>query len=149
MPSRSKPLLERFWSKIVRAQSECCWDWNGEKTWDGYARLWTKDGHVRAARMSFENFVGVIPKDYEIDHLCVNRGCVNPLHLEAVSRRENLRRGLSPVDLNAAKTYCIHGHMFSKKNTYIKPNKARECKQCLRDRNLKYQQRKRGGGSLA
>ena len=142
MPAKPKPLLERFSSKVLKIQGDCCWNWKGEKTWDGYARLWSKNGHLRAARMAFENFIGAIPNGHEIDHLCVNKGCVNPLHLEAVPHRINLLRGLSPAGINAAKTHCIHGHLFSAENTYLKPNGARNCKQCLNDSNKKYRKEK-------
>lgn len=89
----------------------------------------------RAHRFAYEMFRGPIPEGMVLDHLCRNKACVDPWHLEAVTREENLRRGLpSPSDINAAKTHCIKGHPFNEANTYFRPKDgSRTCKKCKAD----------------
>lgn len=73
-----------------------------------------------------------------IDHLCRNRRCVNPTHMEVVTPNENWRRGASPVGINARKTHCKHGHEFTPENTKwrMRPHRGtlptRSCRICLR-----------------
>lgn len=76
--------------------------------------------------------VGEIPQGLEIDHTCRNRGCVNYGHMELVTHRVNTMRGFSPHALRAAQTHCIHGHEFDERNTYIKANGCRYCRECGR-----------------
>jgi hypothetical protein len=77
--------------------------------------------------------VGPIPEGMEIDHLCRNRGCVNPEHLEPVTRQENIRRSQSISVANAAKTHCPYGHLLSGANLYLRPNRGgRACRECVR-----------------
>ena len=85
-----------------------------------------------AHRIAYEKANGPIPAGMQIDHLCRNRACVNPSHLEAVTQRENLLRGTGTPAKNAAKTQCKHGHPFDATNTYVKPNGSRQCRACAR-----------------
>jgi len=89
-----------------------------------------------AHRVAWELIRGPIPSDMTIDHLCRNRGCVNPVHLEVVTATENIMRGFSPSAVNARKTKCIHGHSFSGDNLYTYTRSdgrtARRCKSCVR-----------------
>jgi len=78
-----------------------CWEWQGERV-RGYGRTWRTGERILAHRYSYETFVGPIPPGLEIDHLCRNRACVLPAHLEAVTRQENIRR--------TRRATCKNGH---------------------------------------
>lgn len=115
-----------------------CWEWTGYCTPDGYARFRSFDAH----RWAYQQFVGDIPEGRELDHLCRNRRCVKPDHLEAVTRRVNVLRGRSFAAVNAAKQACSKGHPFDSDNTYIRPNGNRDCRACGTERQRAYQRRK-------
>lgn len=88
-------------------------------------------------RLAFMFWNGDIAPGLDIDHLCRNRRCFNPDHLESVTRRENILRGRGPAILgqyNAAKMHCPHGHAFDHENTYWRPTGGRSCRSCLRAR---------------
>lgn len=86
------PLLQRMWAMIEPDPVTGCWEWVGGKTLGGYGRI-SIEGVTRTAhRVLFEQMSGPISGLMEVDHLCVNRGCVNPAHLESVSREENIQR---------------------------------------------------------
>lgn len=101
---------------------------------DGYAfSVWVNGETVHRHRLAYMTFVGPIPKGLTLDHLCRNRNCINPKHLEAVTEKENILRGTSPSAINARKTHCDNGHPFSAENTRMgKTKKQRHCKICSR-----------------
>ncbi len=94
---------------------------------------------VKAHRFSYELFVNAIPIGLTIDHLCRNRACINPKHLEVVTRKENTLRGVGPAALNAKKTVCRKGHTFSASNTYYS-RYGRSCRACNLLAAKKYQE---------
>lgn len=132
-----QPLRERFMGKVDTSGD--CWEWTGGKNYQGYGhfQLGFKNT-VRAHRLAYELFVGEIPNGLHLDHLCRNTSCVNPDHLEAVTRKVNMERGA-----HAMKTHCPRGHEYNKKNTYNKPTGGRACRICTRVATDKYQARKK------
>lgn len=135
-------VLARFMSK-VESQPDGCWQWSGSKTKGGYANLKVGGKTLVAHRLSFEHFVGPIPEDKQLDHLCRNRACVNPEHLQAVSSRVNVLRGIGTGARYARRTSCSHGHPFTEENTYVRPDGGRKCRICKRSQNREYKQRLR------
>lgn len=120
--------IERFLSKIHINDS--CWEWTARKNRNGYGGFDIPNKTVLAHRFIFEYYHGTICPDLTIDHLCRNRGCVNPTHLEQVSIKVNTMRGTSFSAVNSRKTHCIHGHEFSEQNTIQRKNDNRGCKTC-------------------
>lgn len=135
---------ERFWDKVDILSPEGCWLWTGSTVLEGYGRI-CLGGYcgpmIRAHRFSYELFKGKIPHNLTIDHLCRVKNCVNPLHLEVVSTRENTLRGTGPTALNVKKTHCVHGHEFDKTNTYFRKT-GRACRACCRIRTQTYRDKR-------
>ncbi len=122
---------DRFWSKVNKTES--CWLWTASINPEGYGKFWVAGkGRLRAHRVAYELVVGPIPEGLQIDHLCRVRHCVNPSHLEPVTHRENLLRGIGIPAVNAKKTHCLRGHPFSGDNLYIEPKGGRRCRECRR-----------------
>lgn len=145
-------LPDRFWSR-VSVQMNGCWLWTGPPDKDGYGTFSRNGRNQRVHRVSYEFLVGSIPDGLEMDHLChtrdkscdgsdcKHRGCVNPSHLEPVTRAENNRRNRSAATLNATKTHCPAGHAYNAVNTYIHGG-TRHCRPCNRANVAKYKARK-------
>lgn len=123
--------LSRFWKKVIKRNN--CWEWTAY-TRNGYGRFKINGNLVTAHHFSYELIHGVIPKEYEVDHLCRNKICVNPDHLEAVIKKENILRGFAPTAINSKKTRCIHGHPLSGDNLGMRDdNGGRFCKTCRKN----------------
>ena len=128
-----KSAAERFAAKLLPRESGCI-EWVGGKTAGGYgtfAKRTTRGTEQKelAHRWAYEQAVGPIPEGLDIDHLCRNRACVNPEHLEPVTRAENIRRAAE------VKTACPAGHPYSEENTYVRPGTThRKCRTCARER---------------
>lgn len=117
----------------VRVSEAGCWEWQGYLDSNGYGHF----GKNFAHRLYYELFTDeAIPAGMHVDHLCRNRKCVNPEHLEPVSPRENILRGVGAGARNARKTHCNRGHEFTEENTRLMSRKngevARQCKACNR-----------------
>ncbi len=139
----------RFWKYVdkngslpaERAGLGKCWQWIGYITPVGYGHMHYINRPYRAHRLSWELHRTKIPKGMTLDHLCRNRSCVNPKHLEVVTSVVNAMRGNSPWAKKARQTHCIHGHPLSGENLYFKSfgkRVERHCRECERIRCRKW-----------
>lgn len=140
MPNVTRPVAERFWSKVQKrtephpAIGSPCWIWTAAINNSGYGSFAVAHGKsIGAHRWAYESTVGSVPSGMELDHLCRDRSCVNPAHLEPVTKAENVRRGLSPMAEQARRTHCPQGHPYSAENTILDEG-SRRCLICRRAR---------------
>lgn len=135
-------MIERFESKIIKTGN--CWEWLAYKMSNGYGNFHYKGKTKLAHRISYQIYRGDIPQGLQLDHLCRNRGCVNPDHLEVVTQQENIKRGDICNDNNPRKklTHCKNGHEFTKENTIIVNGKSRNCRECHKESMKKYRRNK-------
>ena len=118
----------KFWRYVEPEPTSGCWIWIGARSTAGYAMMvWDK-------RLNYvHRLVMNLPKA-TIYHLCRVRSCVNPQHLEVVTRKENILRGIGPSAINARRVICKNGHKFTTENTYITPQNERACRKCKQQR---------------
>lgn len=110
-----------------------CWVWTGPVDEKGYGRSHDGERPRKAHNYSYEMEYGAVPSGLEPDHLCRNRPCVRPGHLEAVTHRENCQRA------KYANPECSKGHMLPEPG----PNGHRVCRECANERNRAYKQRQK------
>ena len=141
-PYFKREIDERFWEKVDKNGpwqekfDSACWLWTGALLQGEYGYFTVIRGQtVLAHRWTYERVNGLIQKGLTIDHLCFNKACVNPKHLEAVSLSENIKRYAASI------TACKHGHKYTEANTYIGPNGNRRCRECHRQESKRYQER--------
>jgi len=133
--------IQCFWDKVDITPR--CWVWNACKHITGYGLFWNGYKSSRAHRFSYELCVDKIPSGLCIDHLCRNRACVNPNHLEVVTNKENIGRGLTGVK-NKHKIHCKYGHRITNENVYVHPNGSVVCRICSYNHRKEYNKRKLG-----
>jgi HNH endonuclease len=126
--------IEQLWRRVdLRGEGEC-WPWKGARQKEGYGRISTRlkptaSGTRLAHRAVYELICGPIPKGLVLDHLCRHPWCVNPLHLEPVTQKENTERGLHGV----LRTHCLRDHELTPANTQIiRADNSRRCRECCR-----------------
>lgn len=140
IPQLTEADLRRFWNKVSLPDENGCMMWAASKDGGGYGQFWLKGTYYRAHRVSYTFAYGEIPPGKVLDHLCRNRVCVAPGHLEVVDNRTNILRGEGPSAENAMRTRCPRGHEYTAENTYhappnkSNPNGYRHCRTCDRER---------------
>lgn len=120
-----------------------CWNWKRCISDNGYGLVTVAGKNARAHRVSYEARFGPIQAGLSLDHLCRNRACINPDHLEPVTHRENCRRGMGATGVNARKSHCLRGHEFTAENTMRRSDGKRECRACA---NAAARRRRSGDG---
>ncbi len=141
----------------IAIDADGCWLWTGTINENGYGKLIYRGRQTRAHRVSHEAFKGPIPVGLDVDHLChdplacnggkmcKHRRCINPDHLKAATRKDNLNRGAQPDKIWKARkaiTHCPSGHAYTEYNTIKKTRGDRQCRECCRVRSAAYNKKK-------
>lgn len=146
MAKKAECLKKRFWNNVSATSAEGCWNWNGPISIYGYGRLMESVGNrktkqLMAHRFAYEEVIGKIEEGMTIDHVCRNKSCVNPAHMEIVTRGENSTRAHSK-NMNAMRdNCCIRGHKIEGENVVLEKRKngsqRKRCKACAKLRDSK------------
>lgn len=130
--SKTIAAIDRLMDGIVKVDETGCWEWHHSMTRPGYGRIRSNGTAWLAHRFSYTELVGPIPDGLEIDHLCRNRACVNPDHLEPVPQHINWQRGESPSQIHAQKESCDRGHPLDGENLIRLKSRPtwRRCRTC-------------------
>lgn len=139
----AKTAEERFIEKIEVDAATGCWNWTASLfARTGYAQFrYSPQKNGRGHCWAYEHYVGPVPPGLQLDHLCRNKRCVNPGHLEAVTAQENVLRSDNACGLNARKTHCKHGHEFTPENTHVNKAGSRMCRECMRQQGRDWYER--------
>lgn len=127
---------KRFFDKVTFKKDSDCWFWKAAIDSTGYGRFQVGKKFDSAHRFAYELFKGHIQSGLHSDHLCRNRQCVNPGHIEIVTPRENVLRGTSPLAFYAKQIFCKRGHILSKENIYVRKDNRRNCIICNKTRKI-------------
>ena len=129
----STELEKRFWARVDKPDgSNACWVWQGSDNGTGYGQISKNYKKIYVHRLSYQIHTGDIPDGMTVHHSCMNTLCVNPGHLELVTRGENTLMGYA-INVAASKrkaiTHCRYGHEYNEKNTYVSGG-SRHCRSC-------------------
>lgn len=135
---KAAPIVARFLPKFRhedRGFTTHCWIWTSSVRPNGYSQFrYSKAKNGYGHIFAYEHFIGPVPPATTLDHLCRNRACVNPYHLEAVPHQTNVLRGEGEAAKNARKTHCKRGHPLSGDNVYVNAKtKRRICRTCQKE----------------
>ena len=135
-----RPVEKRFWESVEKREG--CWEWLGRKDRQGYGVvriiIHYEEKLFQAHRFAYELAKGPIPEGLTLDHLCRNRGCVNPAHLEPVPMVVNTMRGYGVGAVNSRKQFCPRGHPLTEENLVVWKG-HRKCLICKRERDREWQ----------
>lgn len=140
---------QRFWRQVEGGEVHTCWVWTGRPANEGYGKFVVRRKWYQAHRFAYECLITEIPDGLELDHLCRNRACVNPWHMEPVTHYVNTRRALLGKPFTGRRpapdaTHCANGHLRTEANTYISSDgRSRDCRDCGRERARRYKARRR------
>jgi len=140
--------LERFVSYVDVCESGC-WEWTRALDRKGYGQFYLGSAMTGAHRASWQLLVGPIPVGLQIDHLCRNRRCVNPDHLEPVTVAENVSRSHAATGRGRAAAHCVHGHEFTQDNVFLKTDRSGRTRRACRECNRLYLARRRAQKTVA
>ncbi len=129
-------LEARFWSKVIPAGALDCWPWGASRNDGGYGQIMIDGRPHRAHRVAWQLLRGEIPTGLVIDHLCRNRPCVNPWHMDLVTNEVNIERGEFRSSRTPLKTHCPSGHTYAGENVRIAKAGYRVCRSCERAQSL-------------
>jgi hypothetical protein len=142
---------QRFWRKVAMGEGDACWMWRGARNRDGYGNVKVAGATVGAHRVAYLLAYGHLEPGRELHHICGNRACVRPDHLQEVTDREHIYLSPNnPAYANAMSTHCHNGHPFTPANTYRLPGdgpraRIRGCRACNVQANARYRARKKAG----
>lgn len=115
-----------------------CWEFSGAHLPSGYGSVRFNGRTHVLHKLMWEQKHGPVTQGLQLDHLCRNRGCCNPDHVEPVTQKVNLLRGIGFAAVNSRKTHCDHGHEYTPINTYTSPAGDRRCRTCRKENRRKH-----------
>lgn len=121
----------RFLAKVRTADSSTCWTWTATLDQHGYGTFYMAGRNWTAHRAALALFSVLGDPDLHADHLCRNRACVNPEHIELVPQRTNTLRGNAPSAVAWRENRCKNGHRRTAENTYVRNGRHRQCRVCM------------------
>lgn len=140
---------DRFWSHVRRGEADECWEWTAAVMNTGYGLFrWGGRGGswCLAHRYAYEALVGAIPAEESIHHVCENKRCCNPAHMQPMSQADHIRISDLPKMIARRENRCLRGHELTEENTYSKVDRKgrrlRQCRICLNAAQRRYRARK-------